>query len=444
MSTSNTVLHGSYLPQNPLPKIGNGSCLVIKGTYGDKDTPARFGIDDDVLSKHLLFVGGTGCGKTKAICHFVSQLKTQMTNDDVMIVFDTKGDYHSEFYSTGDVVLGNSSIYRNNSVKWNIFKEIVADDWMDENIIPNTQEICKALFANRVENNSSNPFFPNAARDTLAAIIIAFVRGAKNDEDCKREFLYNNELKDLIDGSSADELLKVTGHYKDFKKIESYIGGYNSQSQGVLAELYSVMTDYFIGVFADKGSFSIRNFVRSRGKKTLFIEYDLRSGSVLGPIYTLLFDLALKEAMGRQSIGQQNKGNVYLICDELKLLPHLEHMDDGINFGRSLGVKIIAGLQSIQQLYANYKEADANNIVAGFSSIFAFRSNEPQTREYVRKLFGTNVLLDQYEGTDGTTREEHRIGDTVEDFQLRQLRVGEAVIGLPGQEPFKFKFDLYR
>ena len=77
-----------------------------------------------------------------------------------------------------------------------------------------------------------------------------------------------------------------------------------------------------------------------------FIEYDLSIGDVLSPIYTLLFDLALKEALGRTA----SQGNVYLIVDELKLLPNLRHLEDGINFGRSLGVKILAGLQSIDQL----------------------------------------------------------------------------------------------
>lgn len=50
------------------------------------------------------------------------------------------------------------------------------------------------------------------------------------------------------------------------------------------------------------------------------------------------------------------EGNVYLMCDEFKLLPNLQHIEDGVNFGRSLGVKIIAGIQSIEQLYEIYGE----------------------------------------------------------------------------------------
>ena len=71
-------------------------------------------------------------------------------------------------------------------------------------------------------------------------------------------------------------------------------------------------------VFQVHGFFSMREFIRSKGGKVLFIEYDLSIGSVLTPIYRLLFDLALKEALGR---GSAQSGNVYLICDEFKLIP---------------------------------------------------------------------------------------------------------------------------
>lgn len=186
--------------------------------------------------------------------------------------------------------------------------------------------------------------------------------------------------------------------------------------------------------------FSIRDFVRKKGGRTLFIEYDLSIGSVLTPIYSLLFDLALKEALGRT----KTEGNVYLFCDEFKLLPRLEHIDDGVNFGRSLGVKIFAGLQSIEQLYEIYKLEKGRNIAAGFSSIYAFRANDTTTRNFVRDLFGKNIVLEQYRGLDNKYIEYRREGYTVEDWDLTNLKVGEAIVGLPFQKPFKFYFEMYK
>lgn len=452
---TNVILQGTSLNSNGLPKPLVNPKVVLSGTSGGK--AVSFGLDEDILSKHTLFVGGTGCGKSNLFYHFVKQLKTKMGTDDVMIIFDSKGDFYDKFRPTPrkDIVLGNAPKYRSHPERWNVFREVLADGWEDREIVINTQEICKAFFEERTENNSNNPFFPNAARDVLAMLMIALVRGgdyasSKDKNDYCSLFLNNEMLKAILDEYTVNEILEETHvKYSDMARIITYIGGRGSkQAEGVLAELYSVASDIFRGVFADKGGFSMRKFIREKGGRTLYIEYDLSSGSVLAPIYTLLFDLALKEALGRTT---GTNGNVYLIVDELKLLPRLQHMDDGINFGRSLGVKILAGLQSIEQLYADYKEADAKNIIAGFSSIYAFRANDPKTREYARDLFGENLTVERYLDTKEMLIDAApRSGHTVEDWDLRRLRTGEAIVGLAGRadeappEPFKIRFDLYR
>jgi len=231
----------------------------------------------------------------------------------------------------------------------------------------------------------------------------------------------------------------LLGDSPDANAVMSYISGDNAQSQGVLSEMYSIIREIFIGVFAERGSFSIRNFVRDKGNRTLFIEYDLSIGSILTPIYRLMFDLALKEALGRN----KPLGNVYLICDEFKLLPHLRHIDDGVNFGRSLGVKVFAGVQSIEQLYEIYGQSRGRNIAAGFSSVYAFRSNDTATREFVSGLFGKNIVLEQYQMSNNQLVEEKRSGQTVEDWELNSLKIGEAIVGLPFSPPFRFYFDKY-
>lgn len=408
----------------------------LKGKFNGK--PASFNVGQDELSKHMLLVGGTGCGKTTLFYHFVSQIRKAMTSDDVMIVFDSKGDFVSKFHQQGDLIIGNSKQYANKSEKWNIYKEILADGWEDKDFIINTQEICKSFFEERTKN-TTNAFFPNAARDLLAAIIISIIRAGKQDDSLRKEIFFNNELKELLDSCDATKITEILEDHVDLGSVLSYIGGDGSQSQGVLSEMFSVMREIFVGVFADKGGFSVRDFVRKKGNKTLFIEYDLSIGNMLIPVYRLLFDLALKEALGRN----KPQGNVYLICDEFKLLPHLQHIDDGVNFGRSLGVKVMAGIQSIEQLFEIYGKSKGMNIAAGFSSIFAFRANDVSTRDYVSGLFGKNILLEQYQMSDNKIVEEKRNGFTVEDWDMNSLQVGEAIVGLPFSQPFRFNFDLF-
>ena len=303
---TNVILQGTSLNTNGLPKPLANPKVVLSGTSGGK--AVSFGLDEDILSKHTLFVGGTGCGKSNLFYHFVKQLKAKMGTDDVMIIFDSKGDFYDKFRPTPrkDIVLGNAPKYRSHPERWNVFREVLADGWEDREIVINTQEICKAFFEERTENNSNNPFFPNAARDVLAMLMIALVRGgdyssSKDKNDYCSMFLNNEMLKAILDEYTVNDILEETHvKYSDMARITTYIGGKGSkQAEGVLAELYSVASDIFRGVFADKGGFSMRKFIREKGGRTLYLEYDLSSGSVLAPIYTLLFDLALKEALGR-------------------------------------------------------------------------------------------------------------------------------------------------
>ena len=189
-----------------------------------------------------------------------------------------------------------------------------------------------------------------------------------------------------------------------------------------------------------KGMFSISDFVRKKGGRILFVEYDISIGETLAPIYSLLFDLALKEALGRK----KSQGDVYLICDEFRLIPYLQHIDDGVNFGRSLGVKVFAGLQSINQLTEAYGEYRGKNILAGFSSIYAFRANDMYTRDYIVGLLGKNVVMEQRRTLNNSVHEERYDAHVVEDWNMSELEVGEAIISFPFQKPFKYRFDLFR
>lgn len=439
MAVGKDVIQGTAVSKNGLPISSSNPVLTLRGEFNGK--PASFGLGEDVISKHMMLVGGTGCGKSTLFYHIIEQLKRKMTADDVMIVFDSKGDFYSKFYSKDkDCVIGNSPQYMQQSERWNIFKEILADGWDERQVMMNATEICKALFDDRTKNNTSNPFFPNAARDLLSAILVATVRIGVGEKQFINENFYNSRIKEFLDSSSGQDLCDYLDGFGDMRSVMSYIEGDSAQSQGVLAEMFSVVRDVFMGVFCEKGKFSMRNFVRQKGGRTLFIEYDLAIGSVLTPVYKMLFDLALKEALGRT----KSQGNVYFICDEFKLLPNLQHIDDGVNFGRSLGVKVFAGLQSIEQLFEIYGPSRGKNLAAGFSSILAFRANDVTTRKYISELHGQNMVLEQYRMLNNTMVEEKRIGSTVEDWDLNSLKVGEAIVGLPFAPPFRFYFEMYR
>lgn len=154
MSVGKTVLQGSTVEKNGLPPRASNPAVTLKGTF--HGSRAAFDLTEDVLSKHMMLIGGTGCGKSTLFYHLIHQIRAKMTEQDVMIIFDTKGDYYNRFAKPGDVVIGNSPQYYKDSARWNVFKEILADGWDDKQVQMNTMEICKALFSDR--QNAQNPF----------------------------------------------------------------------------------------------------------------------------------------------------------------------------------------------------------------------------------------------------------------------------------------------
>lgn len=130
-------------------------------------------LSSDLLSKHIMLLGGIGTGKTNAFYQIISQIQAQMTDQDVMILFDTKGDFKQSFYKPGDVVISNDDSATGPAYLdyWNIFAEIDRRSRLQENVI----EISKALFAEACEK-TNQVFFPNAARDLFMACLLHFIR----------------------------------------------------------------------------------------------------------------------------------------------------------------------------------------------------------------------------------------------------------------------------
>ena len=396
---------------------------------GDSET---IPLTSSVLSKHLLYTGTIGTGKTTAMFQLLHQLIGKMTDDDVMVIFDTKGDFKEEFYRPEkDVVISSDA---KATAYWNIFKEvrINGDDYIEENLL----EIVSSLFEEKIKRSNA-PFFPQAAKDVLFGIM-SYIIYKNEPEDLDNAELYAY-LRDANINDVVDALMSVG----DLRGIIDYIyngGDGSEQTQGVYSELRNVANELFVGNFRKRGDFSVREFVRNKGGRILFIEYDLSIGKVLTPIYKALIDLAIKESLSRD----KSEGNVFFVIDEFKLLPNLYHIDNGVNFGRSLGAKFIVAMQNIQQIIDGYGYEKAYSILSAFGTSIAFRVTDKATKEFVQNLYGMNRKRFVFKGTSYSegNKEQVTYSNVIEDWDILDLKVGEAIISVADYDsaPMKFKF----
>lgn len=436
-SQMDSVLFGNELKQEAPYLPNEDTVLYFKGK--DNSGNKRYiPISKNILSRHIMLIGGIGTGKTNAFFQMMDQIKDNLTKDDVMIIFDTKGDFYQEFYEEGDVVISNDETSVGPDGKpnyWNVFCEVAEG----EQEYASVMEIAKSLFKEACKR-TNQVFFPNAARDIFMSVMLHFLRYSRAAKEDK--YLNNAALVDFIKSRTSKELRGMLNSYPDMKAMTSYISNDDSpQTQGVLSEMLQIVRDIFVGNFAKKGTLGLRNLVRQKGGRKIFIEYDLSYGEMLTPIYSLMFDMAIKEALGRG----RSEGNVYFITDEFRLLPNLEHVDDAVNFGRSLGIKFMIGIQNVEQIYENYGEERAHSIMSGFLTSLNFRVNDPKSRQYIKEQFGKNRKVEVY-ATNVQSKgmiEERRDGYVVEDWDVTNLKIGQAIIGFPEYEPFPFQFDVW-
>ncbi len=431
------MLYGDSVNDNPTPILSSKPMIRIPGI--NKSIQSCVDLSEELMHMHILLMGGTGSGKTNTFLHILPQIQKNMTSNDIMLVFDSKQDFVS-FHRNSDYIISYKKNHKGKKAIWNLFMDVVADGWEKENIASNADEIADVIFSQAIEK-SSQPFFPKAAKDIFAAIIKGMSFLGINDKTYRIKYLNNKALMKYLNIIDADKLSEFLSAFPELTGALKYVGnGKSEQSLGVFAELQSVISHIFTRDFGEDGRFSVRKSAKERNGKTLFIEYDPSRGKALQPIYQLLVDLFLKETLTPIST---NKGRVFILCDELKMLPQLNHFEDALNFGRSLGVSVVAGIQSMEQLYEVYGEYGGKNIASAFQTVFCFHTNDVASRQYVKGLFGENISVMQYVTPSGKAIEEQHIGNSVEDWDITSLECGEAIVGIPYQKPFRFKFSKY-
>lgn len=415
--------------------------------FQDPKTNKLFGMSKDMLAYGLLAIGAPGTGKTNFFNMVLDRLLAMMEPTDVIVIFDTKGDYLENFGKRipdkEKIIIGNGEMYHNITAYHNIFAEIMPRG-VDGKLVYITEsdedalELCEQLF--QTMNSETQPIFPAMAEQIVAAVMIYYMRTYWRSDQSK---LNNQELISFFTHSTNEDLKKILefDYMADQRSCIDYISNKSNQTQGVNSYIGSMLKKMFVGPFAQADpsrEFSMKEVMGSAKKKVIFIEYDLRKGNLLAPMYGILIDRALVSALGGR---QELKTNKYFFLDEMLLLPKVR-IAEALNFGRSQGVKVICGLQNTAGIEEQYGEAGARNILSSFQNMTAFRTNDFGSRQFVINRLGEN-----YQNFSLSAQQQNlniqRAGHTVEDWNLLKMMNGEAVVSLAGEAPFLFTMPRY-
>jgi type IV secretory pathway TraG/TraD family ATPase VirD4 len=393
---------------------------------------AQLRFSHKILEKHVLLLGAIGTGKTNVMMHLLSGLRKKAGADDVFVIFDTKGDFLREFGRDTDAIISSHPDEDQRGVIWNLFRDLLDQEPSARR--EEIYEIASALFGEELKQAGENVFFATGARDIFAAIVEVMCGEDKphsNAELRARLELPIGELQELLEGEGG-----LGGNAR-------YLQG-ETTPEAVLSFLQQMLNKSFSGVFGRHGDFSVRDFIRRRERgRALFIEYDIAMGSRLLPVYRVLMDMAIKEAL---SLGRRGSaGNVYFVLDEFALLPQLEHISNGINFGRDLGLKFMAGTQNVNQILGAYGHEKGGSILSGFGTVLALRLMDNSSRDLVRQRFGANrKQITTYAPVRSEGVQQILVmGNVIEDWDFSDLQRGQCIVALPEGPPYLFAAKEY-
>ena len=337
---------------------------------------AALSLSERALDGNVLVLGGPGSGKGNLFRHILAGLASAMTQEDVTVVFDATCAYLDAFYQPGDVVLAHeaSALPADCAVaRWNLFEELLASP---ETLEGSARELADALF--------DRP--DSAAGDAFFACLVA----------CARRRMSG-------DGEADHRVM-----------VECLSG----QDGAALAEAARRVRGAFTVCFSEAGTLPMRRAIRAKGGKRIFILYDMVAGKAVAPIYCMLLDLAIGEALG----WARGAGRVTFV---LPLVRGLVHLEDAIHLGRVRGVRFVVGMSSLAQLRGAYGAEGAEDILTGLASRFSFRPNDGEIRDYIRHQLGRSRTVEAYYSQDITRGLAEAVvdGHVAEDWLLRRRRM---------------------
>ena len=411
------------------PKDYDRAIVSLPGACVDRR--ARLSLTEGHLSKGVGFIGATGSGKTYLIRRMVSELRVKSSNYS-MVVVQAKDDFE-DMFREGDLIL-EQGINSNKSIKWNLFKDILADGYDMKMIELNARQFVKHLFS--YKDNTNEPFFVEGASELLYCIIISLIKLGMNNLH-ERQNWTNGGLKRFFLNFTESDYIRIINNCGEPGVLNRILGTEtdNKQAIGVWGELVTTALQTLVDVFAEDGDFSIREFVRNKNNQVLFINYDMSYKDTQIKIFGSMINLMLNEVLSRNS----NAGSVYLICDELPVIGKID-IAQAVNVGRAKGLKAMIGCQSIEQLYSIYGQEDGRTLLAGLCTKLYFKPNDFTTRQYMQDDFGKEIA-DYITMSSGGCYSNRREGYVIEDFYINEMQTGECFVNIYDGTRFKFKVD---
>ena len=358
----------------------------LRGSEGLAFKTANLTISRDDRNKHILAVAKTGSGKTTRlilpILYNDCMSKTRST-----IVLDSKPEMWNKLAAMTEKYNPEKKIFLFNpldtmrSLSWNILSKIHDDT--DAKLIANTI----IMATDQPQAKSDSPFFRNNALAILNAIMVGLLHDPNEKLSMPRVHeLVQSGMKPLCDWLEA--------HPHALKSTRTFIELARSGSQNadtIMSELGMRLSAWDLRAIRATTFFDEIDLEHLIEHPSLFV-IELRESELemLRPMANVIVVEILRFLTKRA----ENCPNVSLprpislVIDEFaSSLGRLPDIHVKLNTLRSRNISIVAAIQSIAQIKANYGD-DADSVLAGFNTKIFMPALDLQDAEWASKETG--------------------------------------------------------
>ncbi len=418
------------------------TCLPVtdlRGSEGISFKTADLVWPREERNRHILAIAKTGSGKTTKLILPILY-NDCMCKERSTIVIDSKPEMWRklarmtrEYNPEKNIMLFNPlDVAR--SMSWNILSKI--EDDTDCKLIANTI----VMATDNPSSKSDSPFFRNNALAILNAIMVGLLKDPNEKLSMPRiHELVQSGMKSLCDWLEA--------HPEAYRTSRTFVELARSGSQNadtIMSELGMRLSAWDVRAVratTAEDELDIEKLITE--PSLLIVEFRESELEMLRPMANVIVIELLRFLTKRAEHcpGTRLPRPVSLVIDEFaSALGRLPDIHVKLNTLRSRNVSIVAAIQSIAQVKANYGD-DADSVLAGFSTTIMMPALDIQDAEWASKESGQMTIRFQTAST-GSNRKiiewfASKNNSTQEQVQQRAVLTPDE-IGRPADNRITF------
>lgn len=369
---SKTESRDRYIRGTTIFSIRKLNRLLRKGARGDRVKNLRIGnsvIPRKMEPAHMLILGSSGSGKSVLLNQLFKQINDRKSeeNPEKVIIYDMKGEFIEKHYTENDYIF---SPFDQRTVKWSFFNEIKT--------LPDFDVISKSLY---ICPDEKSEYWYNCAKDVFRTGLIYLYMNGKT---------LNNDIWEFFSGSLEDIKMAFSSLPQRERGAIKHIDKADATASANIISILQERIQFFRYLVDMDGDFSFKEYVRSGDTNNLYLLNIDTYKDIFKPLMSLVVDTMIREVL---SMPDNLERRIFFIIDELGSLYKLESILDLVTIGRSKGAPLICANQDLGRLKETYGNANIQTFFNNFNSLVVFRTNEPDSAEFLSKAIGEQQII---------------------------------------------------